>query len=136
MFNKAVFAAFLDTTNHVYSKLKKLNNSNGNNNNILNLSKFQYLQNNNSKNNFNKDFNKMNLNDTNANFLICNSYLYIDNFFDSSIDIFSAFILYKIVISILCLLLGMFFIIVGKFLHKRVQTIVIYAFKYAFKSEN
>ena len=90
----------------------KLNNQNRlNSNRILNLTTSQHLQN---------ELNNQQLNSLNetttANYLICNHYLYIDNFFDNSIDIYNAFIIHKIIVSIICLLLGMFFILVGKLL--------------------
>ena len=111
MLNKAIFSAFFDTKTN--SANSKLNQNRLNNNRILNLTTSQHLQN---------EFNNLqsnNLNETiSANYLICNHYLYIDNFFDNSIDIYSAFIIHKIIVSIICLLLGMFFILVGKLLIK------------------
>jgi hypothetical protein len=104
MLNKAIFSAFFDT-NPTNTKLINLNRSN---NKLTNSTTLQYSQNGND----NSQSLKNSLND--SNYLICNHYLYIDNFFNNQIDIYNAFIIHKIVVSILCIILGMFFILVGK----------------------
>ena len=106
MLNKAIFSAFFDKSNGISKQ-----NLNRPNNKLLNVTTSQHLQKSNQynqllKNSFSND----------SNFLICNHYLYIDNFFDNSIEIYNEFIIHKIIVSILCLILGMFFILVGKYL--------------------
>ena len=87
MLNKAIFSAFFDKSNGISKQ-----NLNRPNNKLLNVTTSQHLQKSNQynqllKNSFSND----------SNFLICNHYLYIDNFFDNSIEIYNEFIIHKII---------------------------------------